>query len=272
MMSVDDKTLMSYVDGELEAALAERLRARMSSDSTLRERSRIFEDTAGLLDEAFGPVLRDPMPEAVLDLLGSRSPGTTERPGPAPRSPKRQFAWLSFPSLAMAASLLLVVGVSGGYFASRVMREGAPSSGFSVAFSDASAGWQKGLDATPSGRAFSVTPVAGGTTQEIVPVATFLDHQDRYCRAFRQTASERPEGVRLRGIACRTAEGGWVTQVVVADSTRVAVTAQPSEPDRAYQPAASGANDAFERVLEAHMTTSPLSADQEARLMARAWR
>ena len=72
---------------------------------------------------------------------------------------------------------------------------------------------------TPSGKSFTVAGVDGVSSETIVATSTFLDHQDRYCRAYQRRLSSRPDIERLRGIACRdAADGAWHTRVLVAES------------------------------------------------------
>ena len=272
MMKIDDETLMAFVDGELNGAREARVRERLQLDSELRKRASTYQDTARVLHRAFEPHLHRPVPERALRLLRPAanhavSLGRAARPGGLWMS-----RLMSAPVLALAASLLLAVGITVGVVASRASVRGATSGSNVVAILDGADGWDRGFDTTMSGKPFSVSISGEGRSAAVVPLTTFLDEDDGYCRSFQRSLTSRTDIERLRGIACRDVAGGsWRTRVVVADATAAVASAEKPSGDASYRPAASSSGDGFEQVLETYMTTSPMSAAEEAGLIERGW-
>ncbi|GMQ75044.1 MAG: hypothetical protein BMS9Abin01_0287 [Gammaproteobacteria bacterium] len=272
MMKIDDETLVAFVDGELDGAGEARVRERLQSDSELRKRARTYQDSARVLQQAFAPQLRRAIPGKVLRLLRPAVDGAASGGGASRFGGLRMSRLTSSPVLALAASLLLAVGITVGVVASRAIVQGTTSASSVIAILDGADGWDRGFDTTMSGKPFSVGMSGGGRSAAVVPLTTFLDQDDRYCRSFQRSVTSRADIERVRGIACRdVASGRWRTRVVVADATAAAASADEPSGEARYRPAASSSGDGFERLLETYMTTSPMSAAQEAGLIARGW-
>ena len=127
MLTIDDETLMAYVDGELEALHEARVRDRLRGDPELRRRARIFEDSARALREAFRSELDRPVSENVLELLRHSSESTAARQR-SPAAARWSFRSGGRPVvLALAASLLLAVGVTVGSLVTTIMDSGRTS-------------------------------------------------------------------------------------------------------------------------------------------------
>ncbi len=271
MMNIDDETLMAFVDGELDGAGEAGVRERLKLDSELRKRARAYQDSARVLHQAFDPQLRRPVPGKILSLLRPAVNRSASAGGAARFTESRMSRRMRSPMLALAASLVMAVGITVGVVAWRAIVQGTTSGSNVIAILDGADGWNRGFDTTMSGKSFSVAMGGEGRSAAVVPLTTFLDEDDRYCRSFQRSLTSRADIERLRGIACRdVASGSWRTRVVVTDAT-VAGAEEPSG-DASYRPAASASGDRFERVLETYMTTSPMSAAQEAGLIARGWK
>jgi len=253
-MTIDDETLMAYVDGELDDAGAQRVREALARDPALARRMRVFEDSARLLRESFRGAIDVPVPEHLEQLV-------------APRPARQRMGWLAqlwrrVPSPAFAAALLLAVGVLVGYVATRVDRGGPAAPVDRVAALQAAEGWHQGFERTPSGESFTLR--VHGLETGIRPLTTFLDARDRVCRAFREDGAG---SMLRRGIVCREEEGRWAPMVVVAEPAPV-----QRGPGGGYRPASSLEGGAFEGVLQMYMTTSPFEPAQERALMENGWR
>src|SRR5581483_8514388 len=74
---------------------------------------------------------------------------------------------------------------------------------------------------------------------EVMPTSSLIDGRGRYCREYEAATSSS----KVRGIACRDAGRGWVTQVAQRDAA--ATTARGGDE---YQPA-SGASDDLAKPL-----------------------
>jgi anti-sigma factor RsiW len=126
MLLPSDETLIAFLDGELDAAAREEVAAVLDRDPALRDRASALTDSAAALRAAMDDVLREEVPQrlidaargvterGVIDLVAERA----RRMGVAKLQQnwgKRRF-WTS---AAVAASVCLVVGASGGYFAAQ---------------------------------------------------------------------------------------------------------------------------------------------------------
>lgn len=124
MRQPTDETLIAYLDGELDAAAREDIAAALEHDPQLRERASALTDSAAVLRAAMDEVLREEVPQrlidaarglperSVIDLVAERA----RRVGAAtlPQHWGTRRFWVG---AAVAASLCLVVGAGGGYFA-----------------------------------------------------------------------------------------------------------------------------------------------------------
>ena len=105
MMQLDDSTLVSYVDGELDAELAREVEAAMALDPEAQSRVQVFRETSELLQAAIGGSAREAMPPALM-----KAPQVSKHK--ASRSRRWRIA------LPLAASLAaFAVSLGGGYMA-----------------------------------------------------------------------------------------------------------------------------------------------------------
>jgi len=119
-----DEALIAYLDGELDAAAREDIAAALAHDPQLRERASALTDSAALLRTAMDEVLREEVPQHLIDAArGTRDRRVIDLVAERARRMsvtnlqqqwgKRRF-WTS---AAVAASLCLMVGAGGGFFA-----------------------------------------------------------------------------------------------------------------------------------------------------------
>ncbi|HXE16025.1 MAG TPA: hypothetical protein VN632_02265 [Stellaceae bacterium] len=126
MQQPSDETLIAYLDGELDAAARGEVSAALENDPQLRDRASALTDSAALLRAAMDETLREDVPQrlidaarglperSVIDLVAERA----RRMGVA----RLQQNWGTrrfWTGAAVAASLCLMVGAGGGYFAAQ---------------------------------------------------------------------------------------------------------------------------------------------------------
>jgi anti-sigma factor RsiW len=146
MRQPSDETLIAYLDGELDTEAREEIAAALEQDAALRDRAGALTETAQILRSALDDVLREEVPQrlidaakgtehrsggghrGVIDLMAARA----RRVGSLPPSWNTRRVWTG---AAIAASLCLVIGAGGGYFAGQgpvqPQREVADNSGLS---------------------------------------------------------------------------------------------------------------------------------------------
>ncbi|MEO8297242.1 MAG: hypothetical protein ABI574_05485 [Burkholderiales bacterium] len=222
-MNWTDDDLMAYVDGELDSARRSALEQALASDAALRDRVNTWRAQRERLAAAYHPVLDEPVPDrlaqllapaaraaAVVDLAAVRAARSTKRPA-APD-------WRQWGGLAASLVLGLALGMM-------VDRGGAPSNGTDSAV------------AMVDGRLVATGPLAQALLSQLAsePPAqatvavqlSFVDRAGAYCRTFSTPA--------LAGLACRQADLWAVQQVVAASepasgsAMRQAATALPRE-------------------------------------------
>jgi anti-sigma factor RsiW len=124
MRQPDDATLIAYLDGELEGSAREEVAAALDREPAMRERANALIESAAVLRSALDGVMREEVPQRlidaargqrrVIDLVTERArrigiAGLQQRWG-------MRRVWTG---AAVAASLCLIVGAGGGYFAAQ---------------------------------------------------------------------------------------------------------------------------------------------------------
>ncbi len=199
-MSIDDTTLAAFVDGELDPAEAPAVAAAVARDPDLAERVRILRETAWALGQAYGPIVSEPVPPALLAMI------------PPPARVHRPLA--ARPFLRMAAAVVLVVlstgaGVFGGLriaalSAARQARDERSE------HAEIASLRQRALTTEPSGRLAAWRDAATGAVTTIEPLRTFKNREGQFCREFRETITLSGQVRSLRlGFACHFPDGSW---------------------------------------------------------------
>lgn len=216
MRAFTDEELMAWVDGELPPDEAQAVAAAVESDPALAARERPFRESRRILQDAFAAQLRAPVPPRLLATL-------------APPAPRLR-AWRRHSLLALAASLVLAIGLAIGV---RLDRPDHEASALALLPADA-ASLDLALETLPGGEVLALereqTPV------EILPLGTLRTASGRWCRDF-ETVAQHPQGPRRsRGVACR-GDGHWEVQAIA----RLDAAPPPAAGDDAYH--AAGAAD-----------------------------
>lgn len=258
-----EEILMAYADGELPAAQAQAIADAARSDAQLARRIERYAATRRVLAGAFAGKLEEPVPQRLLQtVLGDqRSPAAVPRPtqwgegrasggvrgagaeGAPPvlqeASPKvvllRRRAptfWTSWQPLALAASVLLVVGL----LSSRLLMQ-APDL-LSVALETQASGVPQ--------------QTADG---EIVALSTLRTADGDFCREYERSRG----GQSTRGLACRGDSGDWAERAVAS--------APAISSGSGYQTASGDASDAA-----AALKAQRLTAEEEKKLIQKHWR
>ncbi len=210
-MSLDDATLVAYVDGELDCEAVHAVEENLMRDPEVRAKVDAMRDIAALTRATLNSVVHESVPDRLVRALRSVS-----KPSTPPPTPRWQWWRRAGPGMAFAASTaILVVGLGGGYFmgldqihqksASVVALESQDQNLRAAAFQDA-------LEFKASGSPATWTNPDAGTHGKITPVRTFKDKQGMFCREFQEiTVIDRFESTTF-GVACRRPEAGWHTK------------------------------------------------------------
>jgi anti-sigma factor RsiW len=199
MDKVDPATLVAYRDGELETVSAGRVERALAADPELRSRLQSLKRVDTLLDAAFDPVLKAPLPALHL----------TERRLPAGGAPKLRHRPVA--RLAWAAGIAgLIVGFAAGHWSPMGMQSQEPIAAAAIQAKLAAV-----LETEVSGTTVAFADPVQGISGTVKPVSTFLNADGRYCRAYEARASHAEDTLTSRGIACRDGSGHWLTRVQV---------------------------------------------------------
>lgn len=245
-MTYSDETLMAYVDDELDPATATAIAEACAHDRALAARVEAQRRLRHAVHAAYAPVLDEPPPDRLLELLQpAPAPKVIEladaRASKAPR-PAR-WSWREWG--AMAASVVL--GILVGALALRPAETPlATADGQLVA---------RGVLAQ------ALTRDLAAEQRDDAPVRiglSFVAKDGTYCRTFALA-----QGAPLAGLACR-ADGEW----------RVVITAQggaEAAPASGYRTAGTGLPPAVLRAVDESIAGSALDAEAERRARESGW-
>ncbi len=244
-MTFSNETLSAYTDGELDAATRAAVEAAMASDPQLEQRIAEYRALRARLQQAFAPVLAEPLPERLL--ASARGAPARQRPSNVIELQTRPRARWSWPQWgAMAASL--VIGALLGPLLSRSPTGNAPvdTRGGQML---ARGMLERALSEQLAGTQPAAAPVQVGVT--------FRARSGAYCRTFLVHDESQ-----LAGLACR-ARSAWRIETLARTDPG---------PNRAgLRPAGSALPPAVAGTLDELIAGEPLDAAAEAAARARGW-
>jgi anti-sigma factor RsiW len=270
----DRIAVMAYVDGELAPADAAAFDARLAQEPALAGAVARERALRASLQSAYAPVLDEPMPAGLLDLLAipddaAKAPPLHAVAAAAPAANEtlprdasdihraalphaRRWAWPQFG--AMAACLVL-----GIVFGTRVLAPHAASGdGDTLALNVAPDG---AITAQGALRNALEQDVAGTVLDPNAKVGvglTFRDHAKQYCRTFTLDSAS-------SGIACRQSEGWVVAHLEHARNAREGEAG-------GYRTAASPLSPTLLQAIDAMREGDTLDASAENAAKARGWK
>ena len=266
-LTEDDRLLaMAWVDGELPPAERAAFDARLAHEPALAAAVARERALRATLQSAYAPVLDEPMPAGLLDLLAISDPAATAAndavvPGAndahRARLPHaRRWQWPEW--AAMAACLVL-----GVLFGTRVLAPGAATSG------SASLALATGDNGTITARgrlreALEQRTGGGGdkTASDVAVGLSFRNHAQQYCRTFTLAGAS-------AGIACKQ-DDGWVVANLSHDAA--ATSASATLATGSYRMAASPYSPALLQAVDALREGDTLDAAGEAAAKAKGWK
>lgn len=261
--------VMAYVDGELLPADRPAFTARLAHEPSLAAavaRQRALRET---LQSAYAPVLDEPVPDGLLDLLAmpDAEPAPLSRAANDPVAIGRgdahraglphaqRWHWRQWG--AMAACLVL-----GVLFGTRVLAPGVSSGGHALALATGDNGTLTAQG--PLREALEQRTGGGGdkTASDVAVGLSFRNHAQQYCRTFALAGAS-------SGIACKQ-DDGWVVASLAHDTGTAPASATLAT--GTYRTAASPFSPALLQAVDALRDGDTLDAAAEAAARAKGWK
>jgi hypothetical protein len=241
-------TLDAYADGELPPAEMSRIAALIERRADLRAYVESQERLRHHLQTSFEPVMNEPIPERLEQLIHSAVRKGPTRPSILKERLREFFTW----NVIGPAAATLAVGLFVGLAVERFVPEAAPF-----------------VRSTQSGQilaqgelahALDDQLAANASPNEVVRVGlSFRSKQGRDCRTFEWTAAS----VSTSGVACH-ATGGWHLAALVTQPRHANDAA-------AYQTAGAGMPDAIRSTVSAMISGEPFDPADERAARAAQW-
>jgi surface antigen len=189
MNTEQEKLLAAYVDGELTHEDREWVENLLARDKEAAQFVEVLRKSNQLLQDAYSPMLRQPLPEKLL-----------------PHSSKRWKGPLGSPLSLMAAASVATAVFIGGYLVS----EANTRQELDAIHQKLAELRHHTLEYSPSG-----TPVSWNDTDKqlnltIEPLKTYRTADNQYCREYREVVKDHNGDTEVRvGIACRSGKTQW---------------------------------------------------------------
>jgi hypothetical protein len=252
-LEITDELLVAWVDDELDAAQRAMVSSVLAGNPALSRRAEEMRLARDLLREAF-PLRPDVSVPAPIEAAANRlAEACAQRPSRRrPQSLFQRRRW----RYAFVAGLVLCVAASVSYLAWRGESESTLRPVTALMRIGPDTPLHRVLESTPSAEVVNVS----AEDAAMRAVLTFRAKDGRFCREFEILASSGGS----TGIACRE-NGNWRAEVLLGGAA-----APPNS--NYYTPAAAADESAVAEVVERLMEGDPLSAQQEARVLASDWR
>lgn len=253
MQTFTDEQLVAYADGELTPGETQTISTAARTDTQLARRIAQFTESRRLLAETFAAVLQEPAPQRLLDVLRQ---DRGQKIVPLPR--RQRPAWSNWMPMALAASLVLAIGLGAGGLLNR--QPGGQAAVVAGLLSDGAA-LSRALEVLPSGETLSGS--SGAARYAVVPLASLRTADGTFCREFESSVATQQQTHRARGVACRAADGAWEMRAVASVSEDVL----PPPAEDGFQPASAPGIDVT-AVLPGSRRLTP---DEEQTIIERNW-
>lgn len=249
----DDELLSSLVDGELPERERIALEARLAAEPALAQRLEAMRRADRALRDSYGPVADEPLPAALLALLGRDSArGDSAAVVPLRRTVPPRF-WMP---ASIAAGIALAIGFALGV--SLELRDPTDTELLLASSVRVTPDYELFgvLESTASGETVSLAGDLAAT-----PRLTFRTFDGAYCRELALSTGPRRSAV----VSCRE-DDAWRIAAVIE------VPASGLDNDGSEFAPASGPVSELDSVVNAMMAGAPLDAEAERRAMAAGWR
>ncbi|PHS78599.1 MAG: hypothetical protein COB59_06330 [Rhodospirillaceae bacterium] len=224
MITLDESTLIAYVDGELDAATARMVENKLFSDTNATKYVEHLREIAALSRIVFNDTLHETVPQALKDtiLKGATVENTGSEANVVAFAPRPQTEWKkSLPMAAAVACLFLGLGVGGGYQYSQTSTGNALKLAAFTLQEDQSQmdmALNQALEVNMSGDTKTWANPDSHRSATFTPVRTYKDKSGTFCREYKKDVRVGDqESETTFGMACRDENGTWKTRYLLLD-------------------------------------------------------
>jgi hypothetical protein len=257
MKPISDEMIMAYVDGELNPDQAAAVEQALENDPTLRKKAAIFSETTSMLHGVYDAPLHEKTPEFLFRTLQPAPLANRWR-----RGVKLFMQAVQLPAMHPVPifALLAITIISSSLLYTNAFLNSPAKSNYPSLVYDST--FSRGLESTTSGQAF----IDQHSSAEIIPILSFQNQQQYYCRQFEIVDRTQGNHFRGSGIACRNNDKQWQTIVYYhADSIP-----QSQSDNESYELA--GASSQLDTLIDEQRQGEILTALQEHELMQQGWK
>ncbi len=226
-MTIDEATLIAYIDGELDSNTAREVEERLATDEAAKRFVERGREISSLARVAFNDTLHEEVPEHLKSAISSGGSGGNQAQPidddnviAIPKKSKRSSNWGR--ALPMAAALAgLLIGAGGGYeFSGKKHEQNLRLA--AITLEQDSLAMDKtlnqALEVNLSGAPMTWSNPGSGQTASFTPVKTYQDKTGRFCREYRKDLVVGGETSSTFGLACRSDKGVWETRYLIFEN------------------------------------------------------
>jgi len=220
MITLDESTLIAYVDGELDAETVRLIENKLSTDATAKKYVEHLREIAALSRIAFNATLHEVVPQALKDTILKNAAIEEASGNVVAFAPRANNEWrIALPMAAAVACLFL--GLGGGYQYSKTTTENALKLAAFTQQQDQSAmdlALNQALEVNISGDTQSWSNPDSNRSAAFTPVRTYQDKSGTFCREYRKDIHTDDQAETTFGLACRDDQGQWKTRYLILDN------------------------------------------------------
>ncbi|MBL4692106.1 MAG: hypothetical protein JKY92_02115 [Magnetovibrio sp.] len=223
MITLDESTLIAYVDGELDAGTVRLVESKLNTDQNATQYVEQLREIAALSRIAFNDTLHEAVPQALKDVILRHSiqDSTAPNSNVVSLAPRAKNDWkIALPMAAAVAFLFL--GLGGGYQYSKSTTENALKLASLTLKQDQSAmtiALNQALEVNMSGDVQTWTNPDTHRSASFTPVRTYQDKTGAFCREYKKELVMAGQAETTFGLACRNDQGQWNTRYIIQDNS-----------------------------------------------------
>ena len=222
-MTIDEATLIAYVDGELDSATAREVEESLSTDEAAKRFVERQREISSLARVAFNDTMHEEVPEHLKSAISPNNQVQSMDDANIIVIPNKKHTASSWGrALPMAAAVAgLLIGAGGGYeFSGKKYEQNLRLAALTIEQDNVSMDktLNQALEVNLSGAPMTWSNPDSGQTASFTPVNTYQDKTGRFCREYRKDLVVNGETSSTFGLACRSDKGKWETRYLIFEN------------------------------------------------------